>query len=80
MQRIVLEDGSWFDADQATQWDDPRPGLTPHTLYRTAKGQYILGGQNTTFHKLPDHDAYNWLLKCGFGDAVPPEILAAKEI
>ena len=49
MNPVVLEDGRWFDADHATQWDrefeyDPSESgsLARQVLWRTKRGAFIL--------------------------------------
>lgn len=44
MKRVVLDDGSWFDADEAEEWDDEETDFFEsilHRLWLTRHGAFV---------------------------------------
>ena len=84
MNREVLDDGRWFDVDAAKCWDSR--SSREEWLYRTCKGAYIREwwpvGQKARrkFEVLDRRQAFAWLLRNGYGNAVDEKFVEANEI
>lgn len=58
MDRVNLDDGTWFDADKAEMWNDPNGFILAidglggsytldfYTIWCTEKGEYVVDDQN----------------------------------
>jgi len=99
MGRISLGNGTWFDDRKGTSWDesttwngnnhvsDATGSQWEHeTLYRTAKGTWVLHSWSQWQGSLPSYEVINettateWLIANGHGDDVPAPVLAAAEV
>lgn len=78
MKRIPTKDSSgsedgWFDLDRASKIGSDRTGRSREweTLYRTAKGGYVLEraslyeGRRTTYQTLMPGEAVSWMITNG---------------
>jgi len=80
MNRIVLKDGRFFNLDTAVSFSSNESG----TLYRTAKGNYIIcfvdKYGNKAWSRVSQSDAETWLIKNGYYDEVDEKILDTYEL
>ena len=57
------------------------------SLFHTASGRWVLChlsryGDNTSpwYYEIPTEAAYDWLLRCGYEEAIPTPALAARDL
>lgn len=70
---------NWVSDATGSQWDHEE-------LYQTASGKWVLHrwsqweGSLPIYQLIGPNAAYDWLVRNGYADVVPPEALAAREV
>lgn len=79
-QREWHDGRNWISAATGSQWQD-------ETLFETASGRWVIChinryGDNSSpwWYEIPEHEAYDWLLRCGYTAAIPEPEMARRDL